>query len=495
MSVSSPSKRYADYQCWNNATKENNVASDELDLSAVNELTNEFASVRANRVARNSVTALGVVEASVDRRQARNYQDTFGVSLKTAKTVTGQRHSGRCWMFSTLNVLRSKVLANLDIDDFEFSQNYIQFYDKLERCNSRLEYVIDTADRPWSDREVTQLMLTPVEDGGQFVFCCNLVKKWGAIPKALMPDTACNKDTAQMNALLTTLLRKDATILRKMAAEGATLEELRAKKQEMLPEFHQILCCCLGEPPVTFDLAIEVGENADVDASKVEEVVSANGGEPRRVLRDHGITPQQFVERYVKLDLSQYVELVNFPGETRPYEHAYGIRYFDPVIGGQRLRFLNMPMEDLENAAVESLKAGVPAFMMCAVNKNLMRKDEDFSGVLALDGMDLDGTFGVDLSQTKAEMIDDRECGMTHCMAFQGVELGEDGKPVAWRVENSWGDDFGFDGYLVMDADWFRLYGGDVVVERRFLPQRILDLWDTLPLEDVDYWDNMLAIG
>ncbi len=105
--------------------------------------------------------------------------------------------------------------------------------------------------RPWNDREVTQLMLTPVEDGGQFVFCCNLVKKWGAIPKALMPDTACNKDTAQMNALLTTLLRKDATILRKMAANGATLEELRAKKQEMLPEFHQILCCCLGEPPVT----------------------------------------------------------------------------------------------------------------------------------------------------------------------------------------------------------------------------------------------------
>lgn len=114
-------------------------------------------------------------------------------------------------------------------------------------------------------------MLTPVEDGGQFVFCCNLVKKWGAIPKGLMPDTACNKDTAQMNALLTTLLRKDATILRKMAANGATLEELRAKKQEMLPEFHQILCCCLGEPPVTFDLAIEVGEGADVDASKVEE--------------------------------------------------------------------------------------------------------------------------------------------------------------------------------------------------------------------------------
>ena len=157
------------------------MASDELDLSAVNELTNEFASVRANRVARNSVTALGVVEASVDRRQARNYQDTFGVSLKTAKTVTGQRHSGRCWMFSTLNVLRSKVLANLDIDDFEFSQNYIQFYDKLERCNSRLEYVIDTADRPWNDREVTQLMLTPVEDGGQFVFCCNLVKKLSLI--------------------------------------------------------------------------------------------------------------------------------------------------------------------------------------------------------------------------------------------------------------------------------------------------------------------------
>ena len=224
-------------------------------------------------------------------------------------------------------------------------------------------------------------------------------------------------------------------------------------------------------------------------------MLSANGGAPARILRDPHITPREFVERYVRLDLADYVELVNFPGETRPYEHAFNIRCFDPVAGGQRLRFLNMPMHYLEDSAVASLKAGVPVFMMCAVNQLLMRKDEDYSGVLALDGMDLDGTFGVDLSQDKAQMIDDRECGMTHCMVFQGVELGEDGKPRAWRVENSWGDDFGFDGYLVIDADWFRLYGGDVVVERRFVPEEVQHLWDEAPTTEVSYWDNLLAIG
>ena len=471
------------------------MALEELNVQTVNDLTGHFADDRANRVARNAVSALNVVEASVDRNRARTYHDTFGVSLKTAATVTGQRHSGRCWMFATLNVMRSKVLANLDVDDFEFSQNYVQFYDKLERANSRLEYVIETARLPWNDRQVTQLMLTPLDDGGQFIFCANLLKKWGAVPKALMPDTACNKDTSQMNKLLTRLLRKDATILRDMAAKGATTDELRARKQEMLPEFHKILCCCLGEPPVAFDLAIEVGEHADVDQAKIEPVLSANGGAPARILRDPHITPREFVERYVRLDLADYVELVNFPGETRPYEHAFNIRCFDPVAGGQRLRFLNMPMHYLEDGAVASLKAGVPVFMMCAVNQLLMRKDEDYSGVLALDGMDLDGTFGVDLSQDKAQMIDDRECGMTHCMVFQGVELGEDGKPRAWRVENSWGDDFGFDGYLVIDADWFRLYGGDVVVERRFVPEEVQHLWDEAPTTEVSYWDNLLAIG
>ena len=470
------------------------MGEETLNFDEVNRLTEAFAGDRANRNARNAVCALNVVEASVDRARARAYHDTFGVKLKTPRTVTGQRHSGRCWIFATTNVARSKSMSILDVDDFELSQNYVQFYDKLERANSRLEYVIETADRPWLDRQVSQLMLTPLEDGGQFMFCANIIKKWGAVPKAEMPDTACSKDTSQMNNLISRLLRKDATELRRRAAEGANGDELRARKQEMLADFHRILCCCLGEPPVRFDFACEVGPAADVDPAKVSEVRSENGGAPARLLRDRGITPREFAERYVRLDPDDYVELVNFPGESRPYGHAYGIRCFDPVIGGRPLRFLNVPMERLEDAAVASLKAGVPAFMMCAVNQLLARKDEDFSGVLALDGADPDGLFGIDLSMDKADMIDNREVGMTHCMVFQGVELDDAGVPVAWRVENSWGDDFGHDGYIVMTADWYRLYGGDVVVERRFVPEDVLKLWDEAPLEPTDYWGGLLSI-
>jgi bleomycin hydrolase len=469
-------------------------ATAELDSAAIDSLTASFPTDRANRAARNAVCSLNVTEAAVDRARARSYHDTFGIELKSAKTVTGQRHSGRCWIFAATNVARSHTLSILDVDDFELSQNYVQFYDKLERANSRLEYIIETADRPWLDRQVSQLMLTPLDDGGQFMFCANIINKWGVVPKDEMPDTACSKDTSQMNVLLTKLFRKDATVLRRAYAEGKNINELRAMKREMLGDFHRILCCCLGEPPLRFNFCCEVGANADVDKSKVTLSSSPNGGPRKQILRDFDVTPQEFASRYVRLDPAEYVELTNFPGESRPYRHAYGVRYFDPVIGGQPLRFLNMPIEYLEKAAVASLKAGVPVFMMCDVGQNLARKDPDFSGVLSLDCMDAGGLFGVDMSQSKADMIDNRECGMTHCMTFQGVELDSEERPISWRVENSWGDDFGAQGYIVMTSDWFRMYGGDVVIERRFVSSDVLNLWDSLPLEQTDYWGGLLAI-
>lgn len=458
-----------------------------VDPGRINALTEGFATSRANRIARNAVTSMGIAAAARDQRACRAYKDTYGVSLEAAKTVTHQHKSGRCWMFSTLNVVRARTLGILDVDDFEFSQAYTTFYEKLEKSNSFLERIIQTADRPANDRLVYHLTLHTAADGGQFMFCASILEKWGAVPKDAMPETACTLDTKYMNEVLGDILIRDAAILRERAGKGAGVDELEAAKADMLDEIHRFLCCCLGEPPLAFDFDFQVGAHADVDASKVE--VTADG---RRILCDHGVTPLEFLERYARFNPDDYIELVSMPGDTRPFGHLYGIDWFDAVVGGRPLRLLNMEMPVVEQAVIASLKGGVPAYMMCDVGKRTLRGDDDFAGVLATDSLDLEGLFDIDLSIDRGDNLDLNGTGMSHCMAFQGVQLDEAGEPVAWRVENSWGAEQCKNGYLIISRDWWRTFGGDVVVERRFVPDEVLKLRDTLPVDHVDPWDGFI---
>ena len=463
-----------------------------LDPERVGELTAAFPAERANRIARNAVTSDNVHKAARNPVTMRAYADTFGVSLKTAKTVTNQRHSGRCWMFATLNVLRARAMAKLDVEDFEFSQAYGMFYDKLEKANAFLGNVVETAGLPWDDRTVTFLLEHGVaEDGGEWSFAASLVEKWGAVPKGAMPETACTKNSAQMNDVLARMLRRDAVELRRLVASGEDETGIAAAREAMLADVHRVLCACLGEPPVTFDLELAVGPKAELADDELSRALPARPGDeekPRRILRVRGITPQEFVSRFVGFDADGYVELVHVPATGLELGHAYGVRFADTVAGGLPMRFLNVAPEVVEDAAVASLEAGVPCYMACDVAQEFGRGLEDFPGTLALDTMDREGLFGVGLDMTRTEMLDARETCFTHAMTFQGVELGEGGRPRAWRVENSWGKDACKDGYLVMSADWYRLYGGDVVVERRFVPADVLKLWDEAPLERTEPW-------
>ncbi len=391
-------------------------------------------------------------------------------------------------MFSTLNVLRAKTMHILDVDDFEFSQAYVTFYEKLEKSNAFLERIIQTADRPANDRVVNHITLHNASDGGQFMFCASIVEKWGLVPKHVMPETACTVNTKFMNEALGELLIADAAKLRTSFAAGASIDELEALKEEMLASVHRLLCCCIGEPPTTFDFTGVVGENARVD----ERLVAEPNAQGERLLRDRGITPVQFVERYVGFDADDYIELTSIPGRTRPFRHLYGIDWFDVVIGGHPLRLLNMEMPVLEQAIIASLKAGVPVYMMCDVGKRALRYAQDFPGLMATDAVNLEDLFDVDLSIDRADAFDLNATGMSHCMAFQGVELDDDGEPVMWRVENSHGADEDYDGFLHISRDWWRAFGGDIVVERRFVPQDVLALHDTLPVEHRDPWDGFI---
>ncbi len=481
-----------------------------IDPSWSDERREEFLANRGNRVARNAVTSDNIMKAARNASTLRTYHDTFSVSRPKTGEVTNQRHSGRCWMFSSFNVLRAATMKLLDVDTFEFSQAFGMFYDKLEKSNSMLENVISLIDKPIDDRALCFVLEEGVGDGGYYPYAMNLVSKWGIVPKDAMPESACSKDSTQMNTQLERLLHRDASILRAMYAEGADETTLRTEKEKMLEEVWRLLAVCLGEPPVRFDFVQSVGKNAKVDETKIYEQTgddrkddskaaddadskNKDDDKPRRVLRDRGITPREFAERYVPVDPQDYVELVSIPGETRPFGTAWHIRYMDSVEGAKQLRMLNVDQHTLERAAIASLKAGVPCEMACDVMQEFPRGIEDFPGILALDTMDYDALFDVDLSMERADMYDMRESSLTHAMTFQGVELDEQGEPVAWRVENSWGKDACKDGYLVVSADWFRLYGGEVSVRREFVDEQTLRQWDETPVTDVDPWSAVAA--
>lgn len=234
-----------------------------------NEETAAFSADRANRVARNSVTSMGVSAAARDITTMRTYADTYGVAVAKTGDVTNQRQSGRCWMFSSFNVLRQEAIKKLDVDTFEFSQAYGMFYDKLEKANSALEYIIQTADQPTDSRVVNTLLTEGIGDGGYYSFAMSLVEKYGLVPKDAMPETACSKNSTQMDERIDRLFRKSAGELRAAYAAGKSQDELRALKQEQLKGFHQILSVCLGEPPLTFDFECKVGKNAQVDKAKL----------------------------------------------------------------------------------------------------------------------------------------------------------------------------------------------------------------------------------
>ena len=467
-----------------------------VDVAVADALAGAFGADRANAIARNAVTSMGVNKAARNPVAMRAYADTFGVSLKAAKTVTNQRHSGRCWLFATLNVLRARVLERLDVEDFEFSQAYGMFYDKLEKANAFLNNVVATADLPWDDRTVEFLLQsgTAAMDGGEFAFAANLIAKWGAVPKTAMPETASTKDSSQMNATLGRMLHRDAVELRRLVAAGEDEAGVTAAREAMLADVHRVLCACLGEPPTAFDLELSVGSKAKLDEvaeGRLEAALPARDGDdekPRRILRERAITPREFVERYVGFDPADYVELVHVPATDLEMGHAYGVRWMDTVSGGAPMRMLNVDVEKVEDAAMASLKAGVPCYMACDVMQEFGRNLDDFPGTLALGTLDREGLFGVELGMSRADMLDSRETCFTHAMTFQGVELGEDGRPAAWRVENSWGKDSCKDGYLIMSGEWYRLYGGDVVVERRFVDEATLKLWDEAPLEYTEPW-------
>lgn len=440
-----------------------------ITMELLQKLENDFSSQRTNRIAMNAVVNNGIKVTAQNAECLRTTVHEFSIRLNQGE-ITAQKKSGRCWMFAALNTMRFQVIKKLNLDTFELSQNYTLFYDKLEKTNYFLENILETLDEPTDGRLISYLLSDPMSDGGQWDMFCNLIEKYGVVPKSAMPETVVSSDTGEMDGILTEKLRGYACTLRKMYADGKNMEELRSAKEKMVKSMYNILCICLGIPPKKVNLEVRDKEN--------------------RYIRDMDLTPKEFYEKYVGMDLSNYVGLINAPTADKPYYKSYTVQYLGNVKEGHPVHYVNLPSEELKKAAIAQLKDGEPVWFGCDVGQSYSRN----YGLLDLNLYHLEELFDTEFDMNKAERLDYGQSRMTHAMVFQGVDLDEEGKSVRWCVENSWGKEPGKDGYFVMTDEWFDEFNYQVVVHKKYLSDKAKKAYEEEPIT-LKPWDPMGSLA
>ena len=414
----------------------------------------------------NAIAVQGMQDFFINNQRPRSIEDKFSIEVQSSG-ITDQKQSGRCWLFTGLNVLRAQLMTREKSGTFFFSQNYSFFWDQLEKCNLFLEGIIETRKLPVNDAKVEWLFKNPINDGGQFTGISDNLYKYGVVPAEIMPETASSSNTKLLGKMLARTLRQTGIQLRKASEKGESLAQLRKRKEDGLKKVYRLLSLNLGVPPTSFTYTLK-----DKDG---------------KAISTETYTPQSFYERFVGADLrGQFVMLMNDP--SRPYYKVYEIEYDRHAYDGKNWTYVNLPMDEIKQMAIASLKDNTMMYYSCDVGRELDRSQ----GIAALDNYDYTSLLGYPFDMDKAERIQTFDSGSTHAMTLKAVDLDASGKPVKWKVENSWGEKTGVKGHIIMTDAWFDAYTFRLVVNKKYATQKVLDLLKTKPVQ-LPAWDPMFA--
>lgn len=417
-----------------------------------------------NNVLKNAVAQVGVFNATENPEAKTVLNPSFNIEVDTGK-VSNQKHSGRCWLFSALNTLRNDFAVKNNFKDFELSQNYLSFWDRLEKTNYFYQEIIETAQLPIEDRKVNSLFSSPNGDGGYWQFAANLIKKYGVVPNYVMPETAVSDNTTEFNDILGKILRKNGIELRGMVNSKASDGEIDQRVESMLSEVYKLCVYSFGVPPTDFELSLRNDDD--------------------KLIAEENITPKEFLNRYFDLDVSDYADVTNAPQKSKEYHQVYAIETAENMVGGDTQKFLNLPIERLQELAIEQLKGNNPIWFGNDVLEDSDRKN----GYLMSDLYQYDKLFGIDSKMTKGLRLDYKQAELSHAMTITGVNLVQ-GQPNRWKVENSWGEDVGVKGYFVMDQKWFEDYVYDLVINKKYLTDAEKAEYEKKPVM-LPAWDSL----
>lgn len=438
--------------------------TEEHDLTSkmVEKLKKEFHSRKDAEIIARAIQKNGIKAASEDPMASERLHRAFSYEIKTGKP-TNQRHSGRCWSFAALNTLRHKFATKYKFKDFELSQNYLFFWDRIERANMFCQKIIATADKPLHDRTVDFYLSFALNDGGQWANAASIIEKYGVVPEYVMPDTHNTKDTSDVAEVFDSLMRKDAIELRAMVQTDASATELQEAQERMMGDVYKIAAYSFGEPPVKFDL-----EYRD-DDKKFHQVL--------------GLTPLKFYHEYFDTNLSDYIVVTNAPDHEM--DRSYLMPAQDSVVNGLPIKFVNVPFEELQEGAIKQLQAGETVWVGNDVLQQMDRK----RGLMDAKLYHREELLDVDFVMDKKHRLETKQAVVSHAMTLTGFDMVND-QPTRWKIENSWGKDNGDNGYFVMTQDWFEEYTYEAVINKKYLSDRVKKVADSEPVT-LPAWDSL----
>ncbi len=430
------------------------------------EIQSSFQKDASTKAIQNILTTTANITSAALDHEAQNKTDHFFKYRVNVKGITDQKSSGRCWMFTSMNVLRPSIMQRYNVNEFDFSHNYLYFWDIFEKANLFLENIIATAKEDMDSRAVAYLFKSPVGDGGVWNLYYNAAEKYGVVPKDVMPETAHSNSTRQMLSLINERLRAGGYDLRQQVATSKKMQDVRVEKNAILKDVYRILALCLGEPPKTFTWRYK-----DKSGNIME-------------LKNY--TPQQFYKEITPADYSpdNYIMIMNDP--TREYYKLYEIENYRNTIEGVNWLYLNLPNEDIKKAALASIKNGEAMYASCDVGKYLNRD----KGILDPEMYDYESLLGVKLSMDKKARILTRQSGSSHAMTLIACDTDDSDKPLKWEFENSWGASSGNNGYLTFTDKWFDEYMFRVVIHKKYLDSKAISVLGQKAVK-LPMWDYM----
>ncbi|SUZ98756.1 uncharacterized protein METZ01_LOCUS51610 [marine metagenome] len=435
-----------------------------ISLSEIKKYKNKFLKNNKNTASRNALIKNDLNTVSLNWENYSKINHHFSNLIKKELPATDQKASGRCWGFAGLNLMRLKVVENLDLPNFEFSQNYFMFWDKLEKANYFLENIIQTKDHAYDSRLIMHLVKAPVQDGGQWDMFVNLINKYGAVPKDVMPETNHSSKSMSMNYILTHKLREFASILRKKR-----LKNLSSLKKEMMEVIFNLLAMFLGQPPDVINWSTRNKDN--------------------RYFVISDMTPKDFCKKYADINIKDKVCLIHAPMSNKKFNTVYTVEYLGNVIEGQIIKYLNVDVQKLKKSAIQSIKNNEAVWFGCDVGKRFSREQ----GVLDIGIYDYENVFQTDFKMNKQTRLEYGDSEMTHAMLLTGVDIKKRNS-TKWKIENSWGTKSGNKGYMMMTDEWFDEYTYEIVVDKKYISKRLLKYLDMEPVV-LAPWDPMGALA
>ena len=440
------------------------MAKKNISLSTIKSFKNKFLKNNKNTASRNALIKNDLANVALNWENFTQINHNFSNLIKKELPATNQKASGRCWGFAGLNLMRLQVVDSLDLNTFEFSQNYFMFWDKLEKANYFLENIIKSKNESYESRLISHLLKSPVQDGGQWDMFVNLINKYGAVPKDVMPETNHSSKSSAMNYILTHKLREFASILRKKPIKNSA-----KLKKNMMETIYNLLAMFLGQPPDVINWSTRNKNNKHI------------------VISD--MTPKDFCKKYADINIKNKVCLIHAPMSNKKFNTMYTVEYLGNVVEGQIIKYLNVDIKELKKSAMASIKNNEAVWFGCDVGKRFSRD----MGVLDMGIYDYENVFQTSFKMNKQTRLEYGDSEMTHAMLLTGVDV-KNRKSYKWKIENSWGTKSGNKGYMMMTDEWFDEYTYEVVVDKKYLSKKLLKYLDGNTI-NLPPWDPMGALA